>query len=537
MKRRYCVLLVLFFMVVMPRVALANNIAVENISLVDQDTTNDTFDIQFDVAWDNSWFITGAPSATANWDAAWVFVKFSTYSSGTWSNWAHCTLLNSGNVAPSGSQMSFGATGSAYKGVFIYRSAAGTGTVDWDDAEIRWDYGTDGVSDSATIKVKVFAIEMVLVPGGFNFSVGDGTSSNIRGQFEAATSGSAFQVTGEGALTLGGGGAGSLGNNNASGMVTADDFNDTTTQTLPANFPKGYNAFYIMKYEISQGQYRDFLNTLTRTQQNTRTASQTANQFVMSNTSSVTNRNGIRAPSSIPSGAITFGCDLDADGTFDESDDGEWIACNYLSWADFTAYADWAGLRPFSELEFEKAARGGQTAVADEYAWGSTSITQATGITNSGQTNEVSSNSANCVYGGHASVQGPLRCGSLTDSDDTRAEAGAGYYGIMELSGNLWELSVIVGNSTGRLFTGLHGDGALDSNGDADVTNWPGTSATGGGGRGGARDSIAISCRVSDRWVSGFTDSTRGSSYGGRCARTSPQRLKVLRNYICSNCE
>lgn len=31
---------------------------------------------------------------------------------------------------------------------------------------------------------------------------------------------------------------------------------------IPAAFPKGYNAFYLMKYEISQGQLTDFFNFL-----------------------------------------------------------------------------------------------------------------------------------------------------------------------------------------------------------------------------------------------------------------------------------
>jgi hypothetical protein len=69
----------------------------------------------------------------------------------------------------------------------------------------------DGVLDACNVTIKVYAIEMVYVPQG-NFYLGDGASNN--GQFEAGISGVPFQVTGEGALVLGGGGAGSLGNNN-----------------------------------------------------------------------------------------------------------------------------------------------------------------------------------------------------------------------------------------------------------------------------------------------------------------------------------
>jgi len=139
--------------------AFANNIAVENVSLTDKDTGAGTYDIKFDIAWENSWFIAGAPSATANWDAAWVFAKYSVYSGGAWGAWLHCNLSNAGYVAPAGSQMSFGMTesDSKYKGAFIYRSGTGSGPVDWNNAEIRWNYRTDGVADDAIIKVRVLA--------------------------------------------------------------------------------------------------------------------------------------------------------------------------------------------------------------------------------------------------------------------------------------------------------------------------------------------------------------------------------------------
>jgi hypothetical protein len=56
----------------------------------------------------------------------------------------------------------------------------------------------------------------------------------------------------------------------------------------------------------------------------------------------------------------------------------------------------------------------------------------------------------------------------------------------MGLGGNVTERPVTVGNSTGRAFTGLHGDGVISDSGYADVTNWPGSGATGSGVRGGA---------------------------------------------------
>lgn len=513
--------------------AFANNIAVENVSLTDKDTTNDTYDIQFDIAWDNSWFITGAPSATANWDAAWVFAKFSKSTDGgaTWSDWAHCTLLNTGSTAPTGSQMSFAATDSVYKGLFIYRSSAGSGSVDWNDAEIRWAYGTDGVSDTSTVKIKLFAIEMVYIPTA-NFYVGDGTNnpsgsnSHFFDAADAADPRDPVLITSTqpyiSNVYNGTGTAGDITWQNES--TYAGNLPASRTQ-LGASFPTGYNAFYIMKYELSQGQYKEFLNILTRTQQNNRTASQTASQYVMSNSASVTYRSGIRAPASIPSGAITFGCDLDADATFNESDDGEWIAANYLSWMDVVAYADWAALRPFSELEFEKACRGGQTVVASEYAWGDATLETATSsLTNAGTTSEVP-NQGNLNYSS-CSPDGPFRCGSYADATSTRANSGAGYYGALDLSGSLWERPVsVMSSQTGTTlstFDGSHGDGSLSSTGFATNSNWPGTDAQGAGFRGGGWDADASIARASDRSYAAYASAARGSGFGGRCARTSP---------------
>jgi hypothetical protein len=50
----------------------------------------------------------------------------------------------------------------------------------------------------------------------------------------------------------------------------------------------------------------------------------------------------------------------------------------------------------------------------------------------------------------------------------------------MELAGNLFERVVMVGNPTGRLFDGAHGDGALATDGNANGTAlqyWPGYNA------------------------------------------------------------
>jgi formylglycine-generating enzyme required for sulfatase activity len=490
--------------------AVANNVTVANVDL--KSPGGGAVKAEFDLAWENAW------RDASNYDACWVFVKYSVDAGVTWS---HATMAASG-TNPAGTS---GGTGTGLdivvpsdkKGAFIQRAAVGSGAVVNTDVQLVWDFATDGVLPSQSARIKVFAIEMVYVPEG-SFYVGDGTTTTLRGHFEAGTSGAAFQITGEGAITLGGGGAGSLGNNNASGMETADDFNDSTSQTLPAAFPKGYAAFYLMKTEISQGQYCDFLNTLTATQQGSRHDS--ALHFAQY-------RNFIKKTSASPA---VFGCDADNDAgpsnavtnveLLNESTDGEWVACNYLSWYDGAAYIDWAALRPMTELEFEKACRGTTTPVADQYAWGSTNLETATASLTGGATTDEAPNQGNCNYSS-CSPDGPYRCGSYADASSTRQNAGAGYDGCLDLSGNLNDRAVSVGITSSRAFTGAHGNGALNSSGSADVTGWP-SSAVGIGVRGGLYNQTADYARVSDRFRGAVTWTGRYNTYGSRGARSTP---------------
>ncbi len=183
-----------------------------------------------------------------------------------------------------------------------------------------------------------------------------------------------------------------------------------------------------------------------------------------------------------------------------------------------------------TELEFEKACRGTSSATANEYAWGN-ATTPTAAVTISGTENgteTITTSGANCNYnnttftGGDAG-QGPLRCGIFAIASSTRASSGAGYYGVMELSGNLWERPVTVGNATGRLFTGLTGDGALNpTTGDANVSLWPGTDGLGAGYRGGYWLNDATYARTSDRYNAAFAGAARNVYYDGRAVRTTP---------------
>jgi len=426
-------------------------------------------EVQFDLAWNNSWRVSAAPS---NWDAAWVFVKYRTPGS----DWHHATLAAAGHSGPAAATIDRSSDG---MGALIYRSSDGTGDVSFADITLRWDCNVDGLTLNTgdQVDISIHAIEMVYIPEGA-FWVGDGRTSDIHGIFEAGTSGNAFPITSEGALTLGGASTNNLNNNDNTGLWSIpDDFGDATTTNLPAAFPKGYQAFYCQKYETSQGQYTDFLNKLTATQ------------------------DGIHFPNKNGQFRHTIGGSAGARtvGVPDR-------ALNYTTWSNMAAYADWAALRPMTELEFEKVCRGPATPIPLDYAWGSTNINVSFRYTysNDGQSNatlNAVSGTGNLLtrdtdpnYNG-GDNGGPCRCGifAASTADPTREEAGAGYYGVMELSGNCSELVVCVGHGRGRAFQGTHGDGELTAAGLADVSDWPGYDAGNGavhdwqgtGGRGG----------------------------------------------------
>ncbi len=444
--------------------------------------------IQFSVSWENSWRndIAGAgQGAPFNYDAVWIFAKYRTGEG----PWLHATLDDqAGNhTLPAGGSVSPSSDG---KGVFLFRSANGSGSFSLDEVRLRWNYGTDGVTDDAEVDIRLFAVEMVYIPSGA-FYAGDGQTdaAQLYGNFESGTSGLPLHITSESQLTLGGSDAGSLGNNNrtnqfANGLGggtfdcsgdgclsgSGDDFTDVITQTLPAAFPKGFNAFYIMKYEMTQQQFVDMLNTLTAAQCTTY-LTQTGNFFftgsLHDNRYTITESGGIYSTTT-PNVPMIF-----------------------FDWVKAAAFADWAGLRPMTELEFEKAARGGSTPVLNEYAWGNANLDLSDNLVleNTDAANEgiASGFDAGGVNGnawirtGNQTMSNVARVGifSAHPSNSGRISSGASYWGVMEFTGNAWERAVSVGHAEGRKFTGTHGDGLLTAEGYANRADWPGTFAGG----------------------------------------------------------
>lgn len=529
---------------------LANNLSISNISIVDDDTTAKTAVIEFDISWSNAW------RDSVNYDAAWVFFKWGIYSS-TSTDWAHITMRTSGRN-PSGFSTGTKSSTSTFStlelivpedkmGVFIQPGHSDNGTLSFTDVQVVWDYGADGLSTLTTqsLTVTAIGIEMVYIPEG-GFVVGDGTF------FPAGD-------IGYGASGVGGLGVGTISSEEAmsfgwganpkwyyrSDYGTTDATNDGTIFEVSESFPKGYHAFYLMKTEITQEQYMDFLNMQSRNQQQNLIStsmsglSSTTNIYVMTNTSVLTNRNTITCASSMGSG-----------DQIDFTVSRATRAMNYLLWKWFAAYADWAALRPMTELEFEKAARGPLYPNVNESVTGTSVIPMVvctalnSESTDAGTCTTTSANVANrtVAYGGTGDGgSGPLRAGIFATSQTNRHTAGAGYYGNLDLSGNVSEWVVTLGLAAGRSFHGSHGDGTIGNGtigyfGRATVTDWPTLDSTdsslgvsdslGSGIRGGSWMSSSSELRPSARLYAATSTlnsvTSAAAEYGGRCARTAP---------------
>jgi len=487
----------------------ANDVQITN--LVVHPHSGGNGEVEFDITWSNSWR-TLAVNEPYNWDAAWVFCKIRRNDG----DWTHLKLDTTGHTIPSTPQAittslglvdtgaSHNASTNPVAGIFMYRTNDGFGTFTANDVRLRWNYADNGASSGDVIDIRVYALEMVYVPEGA-FYAGDNAGSTNAFRQKQTGDNDPWYITSENAITTTSGGTGDYyypGGGDAANSVF----------TIPAAFPKGYGAFYMMKGEFSQGQWVRFFNLLTSTQKSERDITGYHATYEGKGTDNLGYRNNV----SWTSGDATLP-DQGGGATY------AGVAMNYLAWADLTAILDWSGLRPMSELEYEKSGRGPKAAVFQEYAWGSTSITGATSITNSGLPSERGQSGSNIAYNGEAGIEGPLRVGSFAKGVTSRVSSGGGFYGAMELSGNLWERPVTVGNSTGRAFEGrYHGNGLLGVDGNSNVTSWPGTDAEGAGFRGGAWVNVATDARLSARYLAAFTFTYRRINFGGRGVRSAP---------------
>ena len=420
-------------------------------------TSAGTVSVGFTIAENNVTTGTSAGGGVYN-TADWIFVKFST-AAGADGTWNHATLT--GGSVGAGAALT---AASDNKGVFLNHTA---NSAYWTaGATVTWNFSADGVSFSNTAVVKVFAISMVRVPAGsFVYMAGGSANANYN---TPANYNGGLQATITGPGT-------------AIGTGTND-----LPSGAPVGWPNGYNGFYIGRYEITQGQYADFLNTLPSASATARHEAATDSGHNMTNAGTYPNKYAA--------------ADRNA-------------AKNYLSVSDAWSYMSWAGLRPPTEMEWEKAGRdiSDITPDARTYPWGDTVPgTETYTPPNEGGT---------CIrkylnYNNVTGCQKVLDVGRYMSGDVTRsaAETGASPWGIADLAGNVWEFIL---NSA---YT------SLPLNGTGTVVwplGWPVPGGADYGLRGGSSgNSTTTSARVSDRSLAGWPYANRGNLLGARVART-----------------
>ncbi|GHU85224.1 hypothetical protein FACS1894153_0050 [Bacteroidia bacterium] len=587
-------LLVITMMSFLATVMFANNIQILDIpSLANKSVANHTVDIKFGLKWDNSW----RSSNPANYDAVWIFCKY-------WNGTEWHQIVLSDNVAehminkndvkmdysdeateniakqdpkgpvtfecgksitwlfPESKTVLLDGTPTTNDtvtrtvGVFLYRTYNGKGNIEIPSIFLRWNYGAQDIADDDALAVKVFAIEMVYVPTG-KFWIGDKQSTgSARFSFSKTTANcDPFEITSEAAIDFSTTTAANTltltqpvtGLPNQRGSIAS-------TGSIPAEFPKGFQAFYIMKYELTQQAYCDFLNTLTFDQQNSMVEaninSAVVNKSPMDNGAgaytgvdwSISSNSQAAVQSALgnvtqvyltyvawPLGyrygivyktigsTLSFGCNLNGNALIDEQAwlapdslgvDGQDVAVTFVSFYDLVRYADFAGLRPMTEFEYEKACRGPASPVANEYAWGGVFIKAygadaggpyhwngtsntptsyyASVLSNPMRGNETlpagfNATNLHYLFGKGAyynngawwwnamaatTVPSPMRVGAFATATSNRQAAGASYWGVMNMSDNVAELCYTPTTTQGRKFNGTHGGGEISTTGE-----------------------------------------------------------------------
>ncbi|KAB2915971.1 MAG: hypothetical protein F9K23_09570 [Bacteroidetes bacterium] len=403
----------------------ANNVKVENVTY-DKNTKK----ITFDLSWENAW------RQTIDYhDAVWVFAKYRTVNQ---PRWQHANIVfNSTNVA--GGALETIETNDKY-GFFVRLKTDSVGNIQ--PTQVSFE-ATDGLTGLIGLypDFQVYAIEMVYVPQG-SFYVGAPPTKYDANLFEDMViyrynpthtnpTFSPLYISSEDKI--------STGNTFASPYISS--------KGISASFPKGYNAFYCMKHEVSNEQLVAFFNAI-------------GTDFIrfyglgMSGSSS-----GFKYKN------ITRNQDtVDIVGT--KTTNGWEFTCEagyenhpaVMTPYTLISYLAWAGLVPMTELQYVKACRGPLQPVRNEAACG-VSVTTALGGNTIGSEDTFFVDLKTPAERLKRHYSGPTtrrlrRCGYAADSTTNRITANATFYGILNMTDNVAEITISI-NDTNEFYTGI----------------------------------------------------------------------------------
>lgn len=365
----------------------------------------------FNLKWSNAW------KNDKNHDAVWIFSKLSPNGSKT----KHISIAQNGHeiintFKGKKADIKF-KTSEDGVGLFIFPSSEYRGDI---EVTLKVNFN---VSDFAGVNIRnssmdIFGLEMVMIPAG-SFYLGSPNESvrqigalynpddASNGLIKVESENDEFEVSSSGDL-----------------YYNVKEYEGDQKGQIPSSYPKGVDAFCIMKYELLEGQYVSFLNSLSQPEDRIIHEEKDYN------------------------GSIAFNS-----GVFSTENPNR--PCPFVSWNDAMAYADWAGLRPMTEFEYTKAARGTVLPEEIDYPWG---------LDSKEHIQRLPDEDGNLVM---------LNGWSESDlSDETKKYFGASYYWVMDLSGSLWERVITIGHEKGRSFKNTHGDGILSEQNTSNE-DWP----------------------------------------------------------------
>ncbi|OJJ16569.1 hypothetical protein BKI52_32150 [marine bacterium AO1-C] len=473
--------LILVLILLCPIISIASDFQITRFQLrVDDRTRSNQLSALISLKWKNSW------NNAKNHDAVWVFIKVGTLGRGN----RHALILpNNYQILSSNVKNLKIDVPKDQAGFFIYPGQKYRGDVEC-TLVVKLDKKALKRLNIYSIRGQAYGLEMVYVPeGGYTLGDPDATAyknfsafykSDAEGKYDGL-----YKITAENQVVEVGPEKGKLYYQVKRAIYQGDQ-----KGPVPAEFPKGVQSFYVMKYEVTQGQYVNFLNSLRDGQ----------TQF--------------RVPFGVKGyykyrGSIV----LKKDKYYAKSPQRP---CNYIGWDDGCAFADWAGLRPWTELEYTKACRGPQKPVAHEFPWNTNSRNKVLRV--------VAENDELVLLDG-------LDESKLTDQN--RDQFGASYYWVMDLAGSVWERVITIGDPVGRQFKGTHGDGNLTGYGYATNKDWPsGDTEKGGFGfRGGGYYEHGISMSdfnpyspIAYRPYGSWSGGNRSKAYSNRFARTAEKK-------------